>query len=118
MSADATAANEQPLSVTAHLAKLQHHAVVLRSQLHLLNCAHRRARAALRRQAEADQALRTRLLDIERLALVGNMAALAATVIGLADDLRRPKKARLTSPFGPDPGLTRGDGVLVEGGLS
>lgn len=90
MSAE-TAVAEQPLSIVAQLAKLQHREVVLRHALHLLNRAHRRSRAALRRQAEADQAFRARLLELERLALVGNMAALAARVIGLADELRRPK---------------------------
>lgn len=51
-------------------------------------------RALMGMSREAAQALRERVFALERHALVGNMGALAAGAIHLAEDFRRPKKPR------------------------
>ncbi len=90
--ADMTTADVQPLSVVAQLAKLQRREVLLRSELHRLNRAHRRTLAALRRQSEAGQALRDGIITCLGAAMSGNMTDFSLRVLTLCTGLRARKR--------------------------
>lgn len=85
------------------LATLQRKELIRARELRQLNEWHRMARAKIRWQAQATDATRERVLALERLALVGNMAALALGVLRLAEDLRGQGR------ISPGPGISTKD---------